>query len=185
MQDQVTNQLCKLKPYKALGPDGILNIVLTKNTTILADRLLPIYKAMYEGQLFYKPWKSFTMVVLHKPGKPRYDIAKAYRPIALLNTMWKVLMAIITKQLTYTAEKYQLLLANHFSRRPGHTTTDAMHLLAHTIKASWRKRKVTSVLFLDIKGTFPNAVPSRLVHNMCKCGVPRKIISFIHSMLQG
>jgi Reverse transcriptase (RNA-dependent DNA polymerase) len=41
------------------------------------------------------------------------------------------------------------------------------------------------VLFLDIEGTFPNTVPARLMHNMRKRGVPRKIVSFIHNMLRG
>jgi len=116
----------------------------------------------------YKPWKSFTTIILRKPGKPRYNIPKAYRPIALLNTMWKVLMAVIAEQLTHTAELHQLLPANHFGGRPGRTTTDAMHLLLTNIKTSWRTGKISAVLFLDIEGAFPNAVPSRLIHNLRK-----------------
>jgi hypothetical protein len=182
--EQVKAQLHKLRPYKAPGPDGIPNVVLTKCAQLIADRLLRIYEAIYEKKLFFKPWKSFTTVVLRKPGKPRYDIPKAYRPIALLSTMWKVLTAIIAEQLTFVTEKHQLLPARHFGGRPGHTTTDAMHLLTHEIKAAWRAGKVTSVLFLDIEGAFPNAVPSRLVHNMRKRGAPVKITNFVHNMLR-
>jgi len=127
----------------------------------------------------------FMMVVLRKPGKPRYDIPKAYQPIALLNTIWKVLMAIVADQLTFITEKHQLLPVNHFGGRPGCMTTDTMHLLANTIKAFWRVGKVTSALFLDIEGTFPNAVPSCLEHNLRKCQVPSKIIKFICKMLHG
>jgi hypothetical protein len=101
------------------GPDGIPNIVLTKNAQLLTDRLPLIYEAMFKRQLLYKLWKNFTMVVLCKPGKPRYDMPKAYRPIALLNTMWKVLTAIVAEQLMHITEKYQLLPANHFGGRPG------------------------------------------------------------------
>jgi ribonuclease HI len=183
-KEQIRRQLRKLKPYKAPGPDGIPNIVLTKCSQLLTDRLHRIYEAMYERSLFYAPWKCFTTVVLRKPGKPRYDVPKAYRPIALLNTMWKVLTAIVAEQLTHDTEKYQLLPANHFGGRPGRTTTDAMHLLTHKIKASWRKGKVTSVLFLDIEGAFPNAVPSCLEQNMRRRGVAGKITNFIQRMLQ-
>jgi len=185
MADQIQKQLCKLKPYKAPGPDGIPNIVLMKCADLLINRLICIYDAMFKQKLIYKPWKSFITVVLRKPGKPRYDAPKAYRPIALLNTLWKVLMAVIAEQLTFITEKHQLLPANHFGGRPGHTTTDAMHLLANTIKMSWRAGKVTLALFLDIEGAFPNAVPSRLEHNLCKCCIPRKIVDFIHNMLWG
>ena len=108
------------------------------------------------------------MVILRKPGKPRYDIPKAYRPIALLNTMWKTLTAIIADQLTFYSEKFHLLPANHFGGRPGRTTTDAIHLLVHKIKNAQRKGEVTSVLFLDVEGAFPNAVPELLAHNLRK-----------------
>ena len=97
--EQILRQLKKIKPYKAPGPDGIPNIVLTKNANLIADRLHHIYVAMLENDLQYKPWKRFITVVLRKPGKPRYDVPKAYRPIALLNTMWKVLMAIIADRI--------------------------------------------------------------------------------------
>ncbi len=86
-KEQIKKQLQKIKPYKAPGPDGIPNIVLTKCTDLLLDRLSHIYTVMYENKLHYEPWKYFTTVVLCKPGKPCYDIPKAYRPITLLNTM--------------------------------------------------------------------------------------------------
>lgn len=62
---------------------------------------------MLEKGLMYNPWKEFNMVVLHKPGKPSYSTPKAYRLIALLNTMWKVMTAIIANHITFNMEKYQ------------------------------------------------------------------------------
>ena len=174
----------KLKPYKAPGPDGIPNIVLTKCADLIAHRLRYIYRAMLERKLSFKPWKEFVTVVLRKPGKPRYDTPKAYRPIALLNTMWKVLTAIVANHLTYVTEKHQLLPANHFGGRPGRTTADAMHLLTNRIKTAWRAGKVVSVLFLDIEGAFPNVNPERLVHNLRKRCVPRKYSDFVRNMLK-
>ena len=182
--EQVSAQLKKLKPYKAPGPDGIPNVVLTKCADIIAVRLSHIYVALLEEKLSYKPWKEFTTIVLRKPGKPRYDAPKAYRPIALLNTMWKVITAIVASHITFVTEKHQLLPANHFGGRPGRTTTDAMHLLVNKIKAAWRAGKVTSVLFLDIEGAFPNANPERLVHNLRKRKVPEKYANFVHNMLR-
>jgi hypothetical protein len=101
------------------------------------DRLLSIYKAIFEKGLLYEPWKQSIMVMLRKLGKPKYDVPKAYRPITLLNIMWKVLMAIIADHLTFVTEMHYLLPANHFGGRPGRTTMDAMHLLVNMIKASW------------------------------------------------
>ena len=145
---------------------------------------LPIYRVMLENALYYAPWKLSMTVVLQKPGKPRYDTPKAYRPIALLNTLCKVLTAIAAELMTFYTEKHQLLPANHFGGRPGRTTTDAVHLLIHKIKDSWHKRQVTAVLFLDIEGAFPNTVTSRLLHNMRKRGLPEILVRFAGTMLE-
>jgi len=181
--EQIRAQLKKLKPFKAPGPDGIPNVALTKCADLIAERLCHIYRAMLDKNLMFKPWKEFVTVVLRKPGKPNYDIPKAYRPIALLNTMWKAITAIIANHITYITEKHQILPANHFGGRPGRTTADAIHLLVTKIKNAWRAGKVTSVLFLDIEGAFPNANPDKLIHNLRKRGIPTKYVKFIHSML--
>ena len=171
-REQISYHMHKLKPYKAPGPDGIPNIILTRCADLLLNRLFYIYKAILECNLQYTLWKTFTTIVLQKPGKPRYDVPKAYCPIALLKTMWKVLTAIVADQLTYYSKKHDLLPDCHFRGRLGHTTTDALHLLTHQIKTEWRQHNIISVLFLDVEGTFPNAIPERLVHNLCNRCIP-------------
>ena len=183
-REQIRRQLNKLKPYKAPGPDGIPNIVLTKCTNVLVDRLYYIYKAILELGVYYEPWRTSTTVVLCKPGKPRYDTLKAYRPIALLNTMSKVLTALVADLMTFYTEMHQLLPAHHFGGRPRRTTTDAVHLLIHKIKDAWWKWQVTAVLFLDIEGAFPNAVTSKLVHSMRKRRLPEALVKFAELMLE-
>src|SRR5713226_8660792 len=99
--------------------------------------------------------------------------------------MWNVLIIIFSYQLILYDEKYYLLPNKQFGGSPGCTTTDAMHLLTYKIKGAWRKGSVASVLFLDIEGAFPNAVPSKLIHNLRKRRVPNKLIKFITGMLEG
>ena len=50
-----------------------------------------------------------TIVFLRKPGKSDYTNPAAYRPIALLNTLGKVLESIIATRLKDIAEKHSLL----------------------------------------------------------------------------
>ena len=184
-RDQIKRALARLRPFKAPGPDRIPNIVLTKCADLIESRLWYIYTAIIEKGWYYEPWKTFTTVVLRKPGKPRYDVPKAYRPIALLNTMGKVLTAIVAEQLSYYTEKHALLPPLHFGGRPARTTNDAIHYLAYKIKDAWRKKQVTSVLFLDIEGAFPNAVNERLIANLTKRRVPTAIVQFVNNMLTG
>ena len=54
-----------------------------------------------------------------------------------MNTLGKLLSALVAEDLSFMCEQYALLLDNHFGGRPGWCTTDAMHQLAHKIKAAW------------------------------------------------
>ena len=49
--EQITAQIRKLKPYKAPGPDGIPNIVLTKSADLIVTRLVTILGLV--GPLFF------------------------------------------------------------------------------------------------------------------------------------
>ena len=51
-KDQILHHITKLKPYKAPGPDGILNIILSKCANLLIDRLHHIYKAILNNSLY-------------------------------------------------------------------------------------------------------------------------------------
>jgi hypothetical protein len=107
-----------------------------------------------------------------------------YRPIALLNTLSKVLMALMAELMTYYTETHQLLPVHHFRGRLGRTTLDTVHLLVHKIKDSWRKHQVTAVLFLDIEGAFPNAITDKLLHSMRKRRLPERLVNFAGLMLE-
>ena len=182
-KQQIEKVIRRLSPYKVPGPDGIPNIVLQKCFTILADHLLYIYQAILTLGEFYDPWREFTTIVIKKPDKPNYQIPKAYRPIALISTLAKVLTALVAENISHLVELHQLLPKTHFGGRPGRTTTDAIHYLVHKIKLAWADNKVASILFLDVEGAFPNAVTQKLLHNLKKRRIPTIYINFIRLLL--
>jgi hypothetical protein len=49
-------------------------------------------------------------MVLWKPGKLDYSSPGFYHLISLLNTLGKLLEAVMARRLSYMAEKYSLLL---------------------------------------------------------------------------
>ncbi|PPQ85868.1 hypothetical protein CVT24_006388, partial [Panaeolus cyanescens] len=51
------------------------------------------------------------------------------------------------------------------------------------IKKAWRTGRVVSVLFLDVEGAFPNAVTSKVLHNLRKRRIPTEYVDLIASML--
>lgn len=132
---------------------------------------------------FFNPWREFTTIVLRKLDKPDYEVPKAYRPIALISTMAKVLTVLVADNISQLVEQHQLLPKTHFGGRPGRTTTDAIHYLVHKVKRAWANDQVASVLFLDVEGAFPNAVTDLLIHNLKSRRIPEVYTKFVKQLL--
>ncbi|ETW85037.1 hypothetical protein HETIRDRAFT_27464, partial [Heterobasidion irregulare TC 32-1] len=114
-RDTIRRNADWLSMYKAPGPDRIPNVVLVQCMDTLIEFLFHLYRAFFALDTYFGPWREFTTIVLRKLGKPRYDVPKSYRPIALLNTTAKLLSAIIAKQLTFIGEKHEgVLPPTHF-----------------------------------------------------------------------
>ena len=63
-----------------------------------------------------------------------------------------MLTAIVVEDIAHLVEKNTLLPDTHFRGQPGCTTTDAIHYLVDKVKSAWGKKKVASILFLDVEG---------------------------------
>lgn len=150
-------------PNKAPGTDDITNGILHRTLDILLPSLHKLFNACL--QLGYCPahFKETITVALQKPGKDDYSQPKSYRPIALLNTLGKVLEAVIANRLTYLADTYQLLPSRHTGGRKLASTDHAIHLLLQRIHKAWADGKVASLLLLDVSGAFDNVSRQRLL----------------------
>ena len=174
-----------LSPYKAPGLDKIPNIILIKCCNTLIDHLFFIFKAVFELDTYHPCWLESVTLVLLKIGKTSYDIAKSYHPIGLIDTIPKLFSTLCSKHILYLAEKHNLLPLTQFGGRPGRNTTDALLLVTHKVKDTWRSSKVVAVLFLDVQGAFPNTVKEQLIHNMHMRRIPSCFINIVAASLTG
>lgn len=181
--DRVKTAIERVAPYKAPGIDGIPNIVLKKCADVLSPHLASIFTAVFKLGVYHQAWKDSITCVLRKPGKPSYEVPKAYRPIALLSTIGKILSAIVAEDITRILEAESQLPDTHFGGRPNRTTTDALQYLVERIKRAWKNGRVASVLFLDVEGAFPNAVTEKVIHNLKKRRIPTPYVDMIANML--
>ena len=131
----------------------------------------------------YTALKHSTTVVLRKPSKPDYTKSKAYRPIALENTLRKVLESIIADMVSYLTETHELLPAQHYGRRPGRSAEDAMMILSENIHKAWKEKKVFTAVFIDVAGAFNNVHHKWLIHNLKMRQVPVRIVHWVCSFL--
>jgi len=151
---QIHRAIARLGPFKVPGPDGIPNVMLIKCTDLLVPHLGPLYQATFKLDIYPISWRDSVTIVLRKPGKADYTVPKAHQPVALLNTIAKVLLACMAEDLTHMVEMQGLLSSNNFGSRPRQTTTDSIHYMTKFIKDAWRKKEVVSVLFLEVSIAF-------------------------------
>ncbi|KAJ7670466.1 hypothetical protein B0H17DRAFT_848559, partial [Mycena rosella] len=93
-EEEVRKVLHKLPPLKAPGGSWVPNLALQRTSSLLVPILTKVANACLKLGYHPKLWKIFITITLRKPGKPDYTIPKAYRPIALEETMAKVIESV-------------------------------------------------------------------------------------------
>ena len=72
--------------------------------------------------------------MIRKPNKETYTEPKAWRPIALLNTLGKVIKTLTAKRIREAAEANNLLPIEQIGGRQGRLTETALDLLTRQIR---------------------------------------------------
>jgi Reverse transcriptase (RNA-dependent DNA polymerase) len=130
------------------------------------------------------PWHDAIVVVVPKPSKPDYAEAKAYQPIALLETCSKLLEKIVANRLLTDLNSLSLLSPLQFGSRNYSSAIDGTAHLAHLAQSTVAFGHVVSTIFFDIQGFFDNLHPPHLLHTLRLLGFPPSLISWMASFLQ-
>ena len=93
-----------------LGLDRILNEALKTCGLLIVPWLIDIAKVYFAIGYYLRLRRVIIMVVLYKEGKVDYLIPGSYYPIALENTLSKVLERVIVDYIADIAKEYALLL---------------------------------------------------------------------------
>ena len=159
---------------KAPGPDDIQNETLKAAKQLISPALAAAFQACLTLGYFPRHFKNTTTIVLRKPGKKDYSLPSSYRPIALENTMGKVLEKILAKRLTDTLESHNLLPETQYGARKSRSTTTALTLLTATAQSVWNAdpSKIVSVLSLDLSSAFDKVSHTRLLDTAKRKGLP-------------
>ena len=124
------------------------------------------------------------MMILRKPGKSDYIVTKAYRFIALENTLGKILENVMMDIISYLTKIYELLPAHYYEERPERSAEDAMMILIENIYKAWKNKKIYIAMFMDVVRVFNNVHHEWLIYNLKKRRLPTNIVKWISSFLQ-
>ncbi|ODM17236.1 hypothetical protein SI65_06911 [Aspergillus cristatus] len=180
---EIQRSLKAAKSSMALGEDGLLTLVWKHLWKYIRKLITRIFTASIELGHHPRRWRRAKIVVLQKPGKPDYSIPGACRPISLLNTLGKLLEAVMAQRLLYLAEKHGLLPNTQFGGRPGRTTEQALLVLSNAIDQAWYKHGVMTLITFNLKGAFNGVNKISLDARLRAKGIPAIARKWIASFM--
>ena len=90
---------------KVLGPNSLPFQVWQELWPIVKHWIVYIYRRSIQLGHIPKAWTEAKIIVIPKPEKPNYTIAKAYQPISLLQTISKGLERVVAQRLSEFLER--------------------------------------------------------------------------------
>ena len=168
---------------KTPGPDNITQDMVIAAYRAEKDLFFRIFSLFFDYGYHPRCWKQATGVILKKLGKPDYSAPKAYRVISLLNCLGKVLERMLAKRLGALAEVTHLLHPSQIGGRSRKSAVDAGLLLVNEVQRQRRRGRLTSTVFLDIKGAFDHVALNQLLNILSKLDLPYSLIAWTRSFL--
>jgi hypothetical protein len=170
---EVSETIQRAPPNKAPGPDGIPNHVWHKLAAVpgFVEILRGIFEASVRSGHNARHFQESTTVVLRKGGPRDFRQPKSYRPVALLNTLGKLLESIIATRISYALEEQELLPQTHLGGRKLISVDHAIQQVIEAIRGGWGRGIKVSMLLMDISGAYNNVAHERLVDNICRVGL--------------
>lgn len=182
---ELKSVVADFNPKKAPGGDGLK--VDISEQAILHDTktFLALYNKCWQLEYFPKDWKEAVVIVLRKPGKDTYTHPKSYRPIGLLPIMGKVFEKMLVRRLTH--HLVPRISPRQFGFTPQRSTEDALYSLVTHLRSELPKKKLITMVSLDIEGAFDSAwwpaIKVRLKEEQCPGRLQGTMTSYLNDRI--
>ncbi|KAJ0160825.1 putative RNA-directed DNA polymerase from transposon BS [Colletotrichum tanaceti] len=195
---EIESLLDQLPTGKSPGPDGIpaealkmLHRVRAADGTELAPSIIAPYlergiNAAFRLSHHPSIFKLAKTVVLPKVEKEAYNVAKSYRPLALLSFIGKLVEKAIANRLKFLAMAHQLIPGAQFAL-PGKSTTHALESLVNHVYQAWCVKAPAdlkaTLMTIDQTGAFDHVGRQNLLEVLIQLGIPTWLVLYVRSFL--
>ena len=129
------------QPHLFFLPSNCINILENLYNSMLASRYLPL------------TLHHIKMVFLNKPLKPKTDPLN-YRPICLIEIIFKIFEKIIAQRFLYFLEHNNLITERQFGFRPNRGTQHSIALIKTAIAENTKQKYTSLVATRDVEKAF-------------------------------
>ena len=183
-KEEVTQQLKKTKNGKAPGLNGLKPDLYTAmlSSDLCIDVLTKsLNKVILENNL-PRDWKKSKTNLIEKKTKPT---EKDLRPIALMNSSYKIYMGIIRTKIENHLKNNNLMNELQSGSTEKRRTTDNLFVLKYCIDENYRNKKPLRVISIDFKKAFDSINRKRMIEQLKKYKIDYRIIETIASIYTG
>ena len=173
------NEVIKnLKRNKTPGPDKTAAELLKWLNDDNRAKLLTHYNDILVGGKYFRSLNYANIASIYKKGDP----AKLgnYRPIALLQTFYKVLAALIKLRIADVIDPW--ISKTQFGFRKKKSTAQAIFIARRLMDMAERQGTNMSLIFLDWQKAFDKVDQHRLIEVLQRLHVPSNILQTISNM---
>ena len=169
----------KLQKRKAPGPDTAINelfMLLDNHNSLI---LLDFYNRIWERGEVPNSWKEAIVVSIYK-GKGTDTDPSNYRPISLLNSIYKLFAAMLQHRLASQHEPH--LRATQYGFRASRGTIHPLFILRRAMEWSEMTSNPLYFLFLDWKQAFDSIDHNSMLIALKRFGVSERALKIIKSL---
>ncbi|RKK19237.1 hypothetical protein BFJ66_g17777, partial [Fusarium oxysporum f. sp. cepae] len=136
-------------------------------------------RRLFEGCLAIghhpKPFRAAEVVMIAKPGRRDLTNPRAWRPISLLSCLGKGLERLVARRLAWACIHHGVLHPQQAGALPKRSATDLVAALVHDIEEAFARKKVATLVTMDIQGAFDTVLRNRLILRLREQGWPEHL----------
>ena len=144
---EVREVIEKLKRRKAPGPDEIPVELLKEMTDTNLDKIVELLTKWWKHEDIREEDLRARVVLIYKKGDT--NKFENYRPISLLNALYKIIAAVMQTRISNTLDRHLQTKKKQFGFRKDNSTGDAIHLIRRIIEYGESTRNQLHLLLLD------------------------------------
>jgi hypothetical protein len=183
LEEDVKQELKRLKPAKSAGPDEIPARLLHLLADDLASPISSIFKQSLQSATLPQDWKSAIISPIYKGG-PKHS-ANSFRPISLTSICCKIMERLLKRQITNFLESNNLFTdAQHGFRRNRSCLTNLI-LSEESWKRSLDEKNEVDVIYIDFRKAFDSVPHERLLNKLSCYGIAGKLHEWLKHFITG
>lgn len=179
---EIEQIISKMKKNKAPGFDGITNDFIIKHRKFLIPTLNKLINNTLKSGIYPEYLKQTIIIPVHKKGNR--DELQNYRPISLLSSLNKILEKVIHNRMSDHISANNIIYKQQYAFQTQSGTTSAVLDIIENIANNLNKKKITVVVFIDLKKAFDTISKDKLNEKLQKYKLNQHILELTESYLK-